>query len=69
MYKVYAYSLLNIAASIAPDANTGLFADRDPYISYKPILKLNFPYSNVVFIPTPDILTRTITSGPLAKRR
>ncbi|KAK0612266.1 heterokaryon incompatibility protein-domain-containing protein, partial [Immersiella caudata] len=68
MHDVYAYGLLNIAASTAPDANAGLFTDRDPYISCKPISKLNFPRGNVVFIPTPDILAGTITGGPLAKR-
>lgn len=68
MYDVYAHGLLNIAASTAPDGDTGLFTDRDPYISCKSISQLTLTCGNVVLIPTPDILAGTVTGGPMAKR-
>ncbi|KAK3934042.1 HET-domain-containing protein [Diplogelasinospora grovesii] len=68
MHDVYAYGLLNLAASTAPDADTGLFTYRDPYISCKSILQLTLTHGNVVLIPEPDILAVAVTGGPLARR-
>ena len=68
MHIVYTHSLLNLAASIAPDDDAGLFRNRESDALQGLICRLKLSRGNVVLISEPDILVASITGRPLAKR-